>query len=27
MAATIALDWLRHYLLGEAPTAYPEPWN
>jgi nicotinamide-nucleotide amidase len=27
LAATIALDWLRRYLLGEAPTAYPEPWK
>jgi nicotinamide-nucleotide amidase len=27
MAATIALDWLRRYLLGEAPAAYPEPWK
>lgn len=27
LAASIALDWLRRYLLGEAPTEYPEPWK
>ncbi len=27
MASNVALDWLRRYLLGEDPRAYPGPWR
>jgi nicotinamide-nucleotide amidase len=27
MASNVALDWLRRYLLGEDPCAYPGPWR
>jgi nicotinamide-nucleotide amidase len=27
LAATIALDWLRRYLLGENPDEYQTPWK
>jgi nicotinamide-nucleotide amidase len=27
LATTVALDWLRRYLLGEDPAAYGAPWR
>lgn len=27
MASNVALDWLRRYLMGEDPRAYPGPWR
>ncbi len=27
LAAAVALDWLRRYLLGEDPEAYNTPWR
>lgn len=27
LATTVALDWLRRYLVGENPANYPTPWR